>query len=825
MEDFKVQATIVAWFDASWAKKDLNSFKDDIQAAKERLNSDRWIVLASNLAELRIKAKELAVELKNTTSQDRKLDIQTNIELVKKQITDANRQLTNFIRTWDEAKSVLWKNFEAIDWSINKTKSVFGTLTWWFKAWLADIVKWFSIVAIVSKWFELLSQWISEWINNALQLEWLNASLDRLSAKVWETRDNILSSLREAADWTVTDVDLIKSANKALALWVWQNADDIATLLEIARLKSKAFGTTTTEAFNDIVTWLGRSSPLILDNLGITIKVWEAQEKYAASIGKTVKELTDLEKKQALINAVVTEWKQQLKEAWDVVLNTAERWEKFKVFVKDSMTVAWQWLIYFTLKLADWSEIVALSFQWSIIVLQKRISVFQLWISNVVSFLQGTVNAFRAVWYNMWAAFSQGITWVIQLWVNWVITLVEKAINILPKMINQLSSQLRKIPWFENIFWWKVSEISFWKVDLWARFDFKDVWTEFNKAFTEWSNSAIKSTIKWFDWMLAEIDNKITKKFIAQKAIKLWWAATDISWVTQWIVDDWVWWWDAKKWWKKWKSDAEKKLEKKQKEAEKAEKDALKRRVKRNKDALKESAKDAKDYIDEFEKTIKKWEKSIDDLTDKIKSANDEIKKLSEQQLWEQEKLAAKYVELQDKLRNPQEWDDLAKIQRDLELINQYTTEAQRNEAIRQSTLSDTQKIVEEIQRIEAEKKSKELEIEELEAQKEKEQVILEQFNDMKIDLERKYTLVTKEESRLRMDQLQREIDRTRELIKLQQQAWTSKVVWWAWQSNTTNNASTTNNVQIKVDWTWNPTQVAREIATQIRNFNSWQNL
>jgi hypothetical protein len=39
-------------------------------------------VLASNLAELRLKAKELRDELKVTTDAEKRLDIQTNLELV-----------------------------------------------------------------------------------------------------------------------------------------------------------------------------------------------------------------------------------------------------------------------------------------------------------------------------------------------------------------------------------------------------------------------------------------------------------------------------------------------------------------------------------------------------------------------------------------------------------------------------------------------------------------------------------------------------------------------------------------------------------------------
>ena len=76
------------------------------------------------------------------------------------------------------------------------------------------------------------------------------------------------------------------------------------------------------------------------------------------------------------------------------------------------------------------------------------------------------------------------------------------------------------------------------------------------------------------------------------------------------------------------------------------------------------------------------------------------------------------------------------------------------------------------------------------------------------------------------MSQLQIEINKVRELIKLQQEAWSS--VWSATSSNnvsTSNTSNTTNNVQVKVDWAWEPSKVANEIVRQIKNFNSWKNL
>jgi hypothetical protein len=52
---------------------------------------------------------------------------------------------------------------------------------------------------------------------------------------------------------------------------------------------------------------LGRGSALILDNLGIVIDLEEAYESYAAQMGKTANQLTDVEKKQAMVNRVMRE--------------------------------------------------------------------------------------------------------------------------------------------------------------------------------------------------------------------------------------------------------------------------------------------------------------------------------------------------------------------------------------------------------------------------------------------------------------------------------------------------------------------------------------
>ncbi|MBK8799598.1 MAG: hypothetical protein IPM07_26315 [Anaerolineales bacterium] len=63
-------------------------------------------------------------------------------------------------------------------------------------------------------------------------------------------------------------------------------------------------GVSAGQAVSDIITGIGRMSPLILDNLGI-VGAAASMDRYAKSLGVASDQLTDEQKKQALVNAVI----------------------------------------------------------------------------------------------------------------------------------------------------------------------------------------------------------------------------------------------------------------------------------------------------------------------------------------------------------------------------------------------------------------------------------------------------------------------------------------------------------------------------------------
>ena len=115
----------------------------------------------------------------------------------------------------------------------------------------------------------------------------------------------MLGKLREASRGTISDLDLITSANRAMMLQVTDDADTMSRLLEVAIARGRSLGVSSQQAFSDIVTGIGRMSPMILDNLGILTGGQQGMEAYAESIGKTADELTDFEKRQYLVNKVL----------------------------------------------------------------------------------------------------------------------------------------------------------------------------------------------------------------------------------------------------------------------------------------------------------------------------------------------------------------------------------------------------------------------------------------------------------------------------------------------------------------------------------------
>jgi len=133
----------------------------------------------------------------------------------------------------------------------------------------------------------------------------LRQSYHDLSASGQVDSQLLLDSLDKAAKGTVSDLNLMKAANAAWYLGISQNVDQYTDLMKIAEEKSKDFGMTTAEYWNRVTGAIASGYPIALQQLGIVIDNERAYESYAATIGKTVDELTEQDEIQARVVAVI----------------------------------------------------------------------------------------------------------------------------------------------------------------------------------------------------------------------------------------------------------------------------------------------------------------------------------------------------------------------------------------------------------------------------------------------------------------------------------------------------------------------------------------
>ena len=162
-----------------------------------------------------------------------------------------------------------------------------------------------------------------------------------------------LEKLREATNGTMSDFDLFQQANNAMVLGITKNSDEMAQLFDKAQRLGAALGVDTVRSIESLVTGLGRQSKLMLDNIGITVDTNKAYEVYANELGKTTKELTDAEKKQAFFNATIKAADKALAPMGEETLTFAQRLERLDASFTNLSTRIGNVLLPLVASLAD----------------------------------------------------------------------------------------------------------------------------------------------------------------------------------------------------------------------------------------------------------------------------------------------------------------------------------------------------------------------------------------------------------------------------------------------------------------------------------------
>lgn len=174
-------------------------------------------------------------------------------------------------------------------------------------------------------------------------------SFNRLNESVFQTPD-LLEQMTAASRGTISELELMQGLLTLTAGTSRELSQSFAEasprLLEIAKASNKLNPSLGDTAFlyDSIATGIKRTSPLILDNLGIVVKVGEANEKYAESLGKSVKQLTAEEKQLALLNATLEAGDTLIKQVGGNVDSSTDAYARLEVQIGNVTGGFKQWL-------------------------------------------------------------------------------------------------------------------------------------------------------------------------------------------------------------------------------------------------------------------------------------------------------------------------------------------------------------------------------------------------------------------------------------------------------------------------------------------------
>jgi hypothetical protein len=243
------------------------------------------------------------------------------VQIVIQAVDKASKEIQNVNKSFSDMDKTAGGSEKSISGIGSSLKGMVGTL---------------SMAAGAAAAFGMAAKQAFDLGQEGASLLRLEEASGNLAASLGSNMDEVVSAVSRASLGMVSEMDIMQASSRAMMLGVSSDSAELANLMEIAASKARAMGISTTQAFNDIVTGIGRGSPLILDNLGIVINATETNKAYAESIGKTAEQLTEAEKTQALLNSVLTEGNKQLEAVGGLTLDAAGNFEKFAANTKNA---------------------------------------------------------------------------------------------------------------------------------------------------------------------------------------------------------------------------------------------------------------------------------------------------------------------------------------------------------------------------------------------------------------------------------------------------------------------------------------------------------
>lgn len=266
--------------------------------AAGRKESEAYRNLKKQYTETSKEIRSLTDRIGEQTSQINILDM--SMVQLKKQQKSLQKEMDNTVKSLNpEAYGVLEQRLMDVNSRISELKQNARSLG---ELASDDTVNGVLLGNLLTKGAELFGEKAREFKDSIAEL--IDGGLEMAEQADGVTKafnglnqEGLLDNLRKATKGTVNDVQLMTAAVQANDFRI--PLEDLGKYLEFAQLKAQQTGQSVDYMTNSIVTGLGRKSPLILDNLGISAAEISEKTKQTGDFMKAVAEIVDTQLAEA----------------------------------------------------------------------------------------------------------------------------------------------------------------------------------------------------------------------------------------------------------------------------------------------------------------------------------------------------------------------------------------------------------------------------------------------------------------------------------------------------------------------------------------------
>lgn len=182
------------------------------------------------------------------------------------------------------------------------------------------------------------SRAIGEMVALATEMEEVRGVFDNLTKSAGVNSDQMLAKLRTASRGMSSDLDLLKSANRAYLADNQEVFRNLDVLYKAAAIGADALGLSTTQAFDEMTQAISAQQSRALKRFGINVDASAANEAYAKSMGLVASKLTATQKEAAFALDAIGQLKDLIERSGDTALSTADKIDIYRASITNLKT-------------------------------------------------------------------------------------------------------------------------------------------------------------------------------------------------------------------------------------------------------------------------------------------------------------------------------------------------------------------------------------------------------------------------------------------------------------------------------------------------------